>query len=356
MSSEVRYGIIGTGMMGMEHLYNVAHMDGAAVKAVSDPNEDCRETARKVANLAPASVFADHRDLLASGLCDAVVIASPNHTHVGILGDALVSGLHVMAEKPLATTVADCAQVVEAARTHRGVAWMALEYRYMAPIARLLEEVQGGTAGRVHMVAIREHRFPFLSKIDNWNRFTANTGGTLVEKCCHFFDLMNLIVADEPVRVLASGAQDVNHLDERYEQGVPDMLDNAYVIVEYAGGARASLDLCMFAEGSRNEQELVVVGDAAKLEAWVPESRLRIGRRSDGSIHDEVVPLRGVRYEGLHHGASYLEHVDFVDAIRTGAPAKVTLEDGMLAVAVAVAAHRSIDERRVVELAEVMPG
>ena len=46
---------------------------------------------------------------------------------------------------------------------------------------------------------------------------------------------------------------------------VPDILDNAFVIVEYGNGCRAMLDLCMFAEGSRNEQELSVTGDAGKV-------------------------------------------------------------------------------------------
>ena len=100
------------------------------------------------------------------------------------------------------------------------------------------------------MVAIREHRFPFLTKVDDWNRFSANTGGTLVEKCCHFFDLMNLILRNAPWRVMASGAQDVNHLDERYDGRTPDILDNAFVIVDYPSGARALLDLCMFAEAT----------------------------------------------------------------------------------------------------------
>lgn len=51
----------------------------------------------------------------------------------------------------------------------------------------------------------------------NWNRFNANTGGTLVEKCCHFFDLMRLFAGANPVRVMASGAIDVNHKDETYD-------------------------------------------------------------------------------------------------------------------------------------------
>lgn len=54
-------------------------------------------------------------------------------------------------------------------------------------------------------------------QVNNWNRFNVNTGGTLVEKCCHFFDLMKLFAAANPVRVMASGSIDVNHKDEIYD-------------------------------------------------------------------------------------------------------------------------------------------
>jgi len=54
-------------------------------------------------------------------------------------------------------------------------------------------------------------------QVNNWNRFNCNSGGTLVEKCCHFFDLMRLFAAANPVRVMASGAIDVNHKDEVYD-------------------------------------------------------------------------------------------------------------------------------------------
>lgn len=86
-----------------------------------------------------------------------------------------------------------------------------------------------------------------------------------MEKCCHFFDLMRLFAGADPVRVMASGAMDVNHKDEVYDGKVPDIIDNAYVIVEFKNGSRGVLDLCMFAEGSRNEQEISVVGDIGKV-------------------------------------------------------------------------------------------
>ncbi|MCP3994060.1 MAG: hypothetical protein GY722_03205 [bacterium] len=114
------------------------------------------------------------------------------------------------------------------------------------------------------------------------------------------------------------------------------------------------LDLCMFAEGSRNEQELSVVGNTGKVEAFVPEAILRIGRRADRTMIEQRVPDDHVAYTGLHEGASYLEYVDFIDAIRNGTPPKVTLEDGLLAVAVGQAAHLSIDEGRPVMMTEVL--
>jgi len=355
----VRYGIIGVGLMGLEHLRNLAALPGAVVTAVSDPSEASRagavDESTRIGAPRPA-VFHDHRDLLASRLCDAVVVASPNMTHATVLDDVLGTDVHILVEKPLCTTVADCRRIVDQARDHAGVVWVGLEYRYMPAVAALVTEVASGVVGRIHMIAVREHRFPFLAKVGDWNRFNRNTGGTLVEKCCHFFDLMNLLADGRPLRVLASGAQSVNHLNERYDGERPDILDNALVIVEYDNGIRASLDLCMFAEGSRNQEELSVVGDAGKVEAFLPSGILRTGTRAAGrsGVSETIVVDERVAHEGFHHGASYLEHLAFLDAVRTGGRADVSLEDGLLSVAVGVAAHRSITEERAVSLVEVL--
>ena len=353
----VRYGIIGTGMMGVEHLWNLHHIEGAQVTAIADPNGPSREfTVAANEGHAPFMEFTDHRRLLESGLCDVVVVATPNMTHRAVLEDVLATDLHVLVEKPLCTTVADCRAVIAAAEGRRGIAWVGLEYRYMAPVARLIAEVKAGMVGRPTMVSIREHRFPFLAKVGDWNRFNRNTGGTLVEKCCHFFDLMNHITDDVPVRVMASGAQDVNHLDESYGGETPDIIDNAFVIVEYQGGARALLDLCMFAEASEHQEELSVVGPLGKVEAFLPDATVRVGRRAGGPpgvVTTEVHDPR-VAYEGFHHGSSYLEHLDLIGAVRRGGGAAVGLAEGLWSVAMGVAAHRAIDEGRTVTIDEIL--
>ena len=357
---KLRYGVIGTGMMGREHIANITHLPGARVTALADPHPASLDAAEPMAP--SAARFGCHRDLLDSGLCDAVVVATPNMTHASVLDDVLGGDLHVLVEKPLCTTVADCQRVVAAARGHRGLIWVGLEYRYMAPFARLIDEVGRGTVGRVRMVSLREHRFPFLDKVGHWNRYSANTGGTLVEKCCHFFDLMNQVTAGRPERVYASGGQMVNHLDERYGGRIPDVIDSAYVVVDYDDGTRGMLDLCMFADATHDQQTFAVTGDAGKIEALVPSGVVRIGIRgihAIGGVRTVEAPATAA-YEGLHHGSSYVEHQRFLDAVRSldapgrRASSQASLSAGLLSVTMGVAGHRSIAVGGPVRLADML--
>ena len=354
MTDTLRYGIIGTGMMGHEHIRNLALAEGAEVTAISDPFSESRWWARQLIDH-DFEEYEDHRELLKRAPVDAVLVASPNHTHRAVLEDVFRTDKHVLVEKPLCTTVDDARWVAERAANHRGVFWVGMEYRYMAPIARLLETVRGGAIGRLHMLAIREHRYPFLPKVGDWNRFAENTGGTFVEKCCHFFDLMRLITAAEPVRVYASAGQDVNHLDESYDGRRPDILDNGFVTIDFDSGARGLLDLCMFAEASRNEQEIAATGDLGKVECFIPEATVVVGRREGRAIESEHIETDAtVLAAGAHHGSTFVEHREFRRAVLEGLPPAVSAEDGLRAVAMGVAAEQSAERGQPVEIASLL--
>ncbi len=364
----LRYGLIGAGMMGREHLRNLALIPGSALAAFSDPDAgSAAETLAEAGRLfgsAPRA-FADHNALLASGEVDALVVASPNDTHAPILADIFAAprALPVLVEKPVCTREADIAPLARAAALHRAPVWVAMEYRYMPPVAELRRALADGAVGDLRMLAIREHRYPFLPKVGDWNRFARRTGGTLVEKCCHFFDLMRLIVADEPVRVYASGAADVNHRDERYDGKVPDILDNAYAIVDFRGGRRAMLDLCMFADGAYWQEILTATGDAGRAEVFIPgparfwpgglERRAEIElspREAKAPVRRVVEVDAGLLAAGDHHGSTYFQHLGFRRAILDGATVEVTMADGLKAVAIGLAAERSAREGRAIDL------
>ncbi len=354
-ADELRYGIIGAGTMGQEHIENLLAIDDVTITSIADPDPAMRETA--AAMVGPqVSVHTDYRALIESDECDVVVVSTPNHTHRDVLDDVLLTDLAVLIEKPLATTVADCRRIIELTEERSAPVWVGLEYRYMPPVARMLDELRTGVAGDIKMVSIREHRFPFLVKVGDWNRFSRNTGGTLVEKCCHYFDLMRLIAGADPVRVVASGGQDVNHLDEYYDGERSDILDNAFVIVEFDNGARAHLDLCMFADATRNQDEISVAGTTGKVEALIPQDVVRIGRRGEhwiGAVEEHAVE-NTIAVQAHHHGSSMVENLKFVDVIRNGGEPDVTVYDGLWSVAMGAAAHRSIAEHRWVDLAEVL--
>ena len=81
---------------------------------------------------------------------------------------------------------------------------------------------------------------------------------------------MRFVTGSEPLSVMASAGQTHNHLNETYNGETPDIWDNGYVIVNFENGARALLELCMFAEGSTFQEEISAVGKSGKIECLIP--------------------------------------------------------------------------------------
>ncbi len=354
------YGIIGCGMMGQEHIRNIKLLGDADVAAIYEPDADMMARALQ---LAPEARQADTiEDLLATPGVDCILIASPNFRHIEQLQQvAATKPIPVLVEKPLFTDPDDT-EKLDALAKILPLVWVAMEYRYMPPVAAFIEGAVAATGG-IKMLTIREHRFPFLSKVGNWNRFNRNSGGTFVEKCCHFFDLMRLILKSDPVQVMASAGQAANHLDERYDGETPDILDHGYVIVDFASGARAMLELCMFAEGSRYQEEISAVGPKGKIECLVPgptrfwpahlgappTAQVIVSPRNPPGPKVLDIPVDpALLAAGDHNGSTFYQHRKFVDAVRSGAKPDVSMDDGRWAVLIGQAAQLSAREGRAV--------
>jgi predicted dehydrogenase len=350
----LRYGIIGCGMMGQEHLRNIALLHDASVVAIFEPDPGMRDAA---AALVPrARMVGSVAEVLTVPEVNCLLIASPNHMHLGQLEEiARIRPLPVLCEKPLFTDPADATRLAALRAAYPAPIWVAMEYRYMPPVAHLLREAQAATGG-VKMLTIREHRFPFLQKVGDWNRLNRNSGGTLVEKCCHFFDLMRLVAGCNPVRVMASGGQAVNHLDEVYDGQRSDIWDHAYVIMDFESGMRAMLELCMFAEGSRYQEEISAVGPRGKIECLVPGPgrfwpahlgaapvpKVIVSPRSPAGPVELEIPVDPSLLEaGDHNGSTFFQHQGFQRAVTNALEPDVTLNDGWWAVAMGMAAQQS---------------
>jgi len=341
--SQRSYAIIGAGMMGREHIANLALLPDAKLIALADPDAGSRAKSGRAAG-ADVTVYADYIEMMREAKPDAVIIASPNFTHRQVVEDIASFGAAILVEKPMATTVGDARALEDLAANYPALFWVGLEYRYMPPIAAFIDVVKSGAVGDMKMLSLRENRFPFLPKVGNWNRFSENTGGTLVEKCCHFFDLMRAILDDNPVRIFASGGMDVNHFNERYDGRMPDILDNAYVLLDFAKGTRAMLELCMFANYSQQEEDLHVIGTKGKLSVSIPSAELRWEPLNKvGGFVRKIETPADIMAAGDHHGATYFQLIDFHQSLVEDKAATVTANDGFWSVAIGAAAHHSID-------------
>jgi predicted dehydrogenase len=360
-----RYGIIGCGMMGQEHLRNIALLPGAQVTRIYEPDDGMAQlslslmpNAQRAANLSEVVTASD---------VDCLLIASPNFRHAEQVREiASLRPLPLLLEKPACTSLDDVHSLAALSRNYPAPIWVAMEYRYMPPVALLAQEVHSKKqTGPAKMISIREHRFPFLVKVGDWNRFNQYTGGTLVEKCCHFFDLMRHLTQSEPVRIYASAAVDNNHLDERYALGKPDILDNAYVVVDFASGQRALLELCMFAEGARYQEEISVVGPMGKVECFVPgpgrfwpvglgeppTPKVVISPRNPKGPHEIDVPVDPTALAaGDHNGSTLYQHQRFNALVRGQGKVEVSLQDGLAAVVMGLAAQESARTGQAIDL------
>jgi len=337
-----KYAIIGAGMMGREHIANLALLPDTKLIALADPDAGSRKWSGKAAGDSVA-IYADYMEMMRAEQLDAVIIASPNHTHIKVVSDIAEFGTAILVEKPLATSVEDAKALCTLAENHPALFWVGLEYRYMPPVAEFIKTVHSGLTGPVKMLSFREHRFPFLPKVGNWNRFSENTGGTLVEKCCHFFDLMRHVLQSDPVRIFASGGMDVNHLTETYDGRAPDILDNAYVILDFANGSRAMLELCMFANLTHQEERLHVVGPEGRLSVSIPEATIDWSPLKGDASTRHIETPKDALAAGDHHGATFFQLKDFHDALVNGRKPTVSAMDGLWSVAIGAAAHRSIE-------------
>ncbi|MCQ0970073.1 Gfo/Idh/MocA family oxidoreductase [Paracoccus sp. TK19116] len=359
----MRWGIIGAGMMGQEHIRNLALLPDAQVLAIVEP--DAAMAAAAMA-LAPDARCCDSVTALLDQPVDAVLIASPNDLHLSQIEQiAATRPLPLMVEKPLFTDPGSTDRLAALA-TYPAPVWVAMEYRYMPPIARLVSTADSVTGG-VRMLSIREHRFPFLHKVGGWNRFNARSGGTMVEKCCHFFDLMRLILQDDPVRVMASAGQAVNHKDERVDGRQPDVWDSGYVIVDFARGGRAMLELCMFAEGARYQEQVAATGPDGLIEAFVPGptrfwpdhlgappvAQVIASPRTPKGPHVLKIPVDPTLLAaGDHNGSTFWQHQRFARAMAGDGPVEVPVRDGWWAVAMGMAAQDSARTGRAIEIAD----
>ncbi|HYK98378.1 MAG TPA: Gfo/Idh/MocA family oxidoreductase [Candidatus Acidoferrales bacterium] len=265
---------------------------------------------------------------------DAVVITSTNADHRRYTEAAAARGVHVLSEKPLATTIADARAMIEACRRAGVQLGTAFPVRGSPAVIALRDAIGSGLLGRVLAVrATNPGQYP-----GHWfGDRTAAGGGAVMDHTVHAADAIRWLLADEITRVHAEVGSFIYGLDVE---------DCGLLTLDLASGAFASID----SSWSRPKTfptwggvTLHVVGENATVDVDV--FRQALTHYDDHAGHTRLV--------GWGDDLTARMIADFVDAILEGRPVPIDGEAGLRALEVALAAYRSADQRRAVDIAEL---
>ena len=344
---KLRFGFLGLGAMGFSHVNSFAKLcaDKVEVAAVCSSNE---ANIKKVRELAPhVRVFKNESDLIDSPL-DAIVVSTPNFTHVTLALEILRAGKHLFLEKPCGINREECRKLLEASDKSDRVLMIGHELRYSPFFEKMKALIDAGEIGTPRMVWTREFRGPFQKKSQDWIQDSRRSGGMLVDKNCHHFDLMNWWVGSRPKRVAAFGGNAVNRVIE----GEHQVNDHATVNFEYANGVRGTLQICMFAlDFPQEELEMGIVGDGGVLQTRISQIEIlqwkRGTNKKEPTIHK--VPARFGEGWGNHLGFDEI-HSEFVQCIIEKRQPMTNVRNCVDATLLAIAAEESIKFGKMVEI------
>lgn len=356
----LRVGVIGTGQWA-----RVAHLPAFAslpeVELVAVAGIDATETATAAAEFGIARTYASGRELLAHEQLDLVSIVTPDDRHAEDAALALAAGLHVLCEKPLASTLGDAEALAAQAAGSSGRTKMGFSLRYAPAVAYLRELVGAGEIGEARLVQGFQQNGQFLdpAKPFHWkmDRDVAG-GGAIVEYGIHTIDVMRWI-AGEVTRVSATAR---THVPQRPAQGgmrTVGVDDSAAVLLDFAQGATGMLhagwstvgrppgiELRVF--GSRGAVRCVLSDDLPGSEAvWLANDR-------DQRFEPVAVPARS--WDGLPPDLPWSRLYtlalirDFVAEIAGNASPSATFADGLAAQRVLDAILTAIHENRWVDV------
>jgi predicted dehydrogenase len=249
----VRFGVIGTGVMGQGHCQALQRLDEACLTAICDINP---ETAARIGHEHGVPFFTCHTDLLASGLCDAVIVSTPHPERPPIALDAMRAGRHLISEKPLSERVSTADAMIATAR-ETGVAFAVMFQRRTEPaLATAIALVRSGRLGKVYRVTLisPEYRSQAYYDSGGWRAtWTGEGGGVLMNQSPHILDLF-VQLGGKPQSVFARTETRLHHIEVE---------DIAEAMVTYPDGGSGYL-YCSTNEGGPG-QMIEVFGDAGKL-------------------------------------------------------------------------------------------
>ena len=316
MGKPLRIGVVGVGFWGTNHVRVLSELPNAKVEAVCDVNE---ERARLVAaKYGVPSWYRSLDEILSKTEIEALTVCTPSMSHAEVAVKALETGLHVFVEKPLASTVEECIEIIDASKSNKRHVMTGFIERFNPAVGKAVELLNAGEIGDVIMSHGR--------RIGWWPERIGDVG-VVKDTAIHDIDLTRYMFGEDPQHVYARGGKQRHKLE-----------DHVQAILSFSGGLKTA-----FIEANwltpRKKRELQITGSEGVLSIQFLTQQVSL-EKADMVIEPIIKWQEPLKLELTH----------FVESVIAGEKPMVDAVDGLKAVAIAEAILRSMKENRIVEL------
>ena len=343
----INVAVVGTGNISPLHLRGYqAFPDLAKVVALCDIAPGKAQAKRTALGLDDADVHAHIDEVLARDDVDLVSLCTPPSTHAELAIAALRAGKHVLVEKPMAPSLAECDAMIAEARKAGRVLSVVAQNRFRDDLALVKEVLESELLGPVASLQVDSAWWRGLEYYDlDWRgTWESEGGGPTLNHAIHHLDLVAWLLGSRPEAVVAL-MTNAWHENSEVE-------DLSVALLQYPR-ALATVTASVVHHGQ--QQRVVVQGRDACVELpWVVRAETAGG---SGHPADDVNQVLIDKIEGLRSGRTPLEHRghtaqvrDVLAAVAGERPPAVPGEDGRRTVEIVTAIYRAAIERRAVEL------
>ena len=321
MAKLLRAGVIGAGNMGRNHARLYAEMDDVELVAVADPDQGATA---KMAQRYRVRTYTDYHTMLDREQLDLVSVVVPTEHHFTVTHDVLMAGVPTLIEKPIAATMEEGAALVALAQEREVMLTVGHVERFNPAIIALKTQLELGTLGKVYQIHVRRIG-PFPTRIKDV--------GVVIDLATHDLDIMHYLTGSRVTRLHAEVGQRLHTAHEdllsavlRFQNDIIGVLDINWLTPTKVRELSVIGERGMFVANYLTQDLIFYENEAA------PDPR-------DGDWHALAVlgvsEGRMIRFN-IHKREPLHEELDaFAAAVRTGGPAPVRGEDGLLALTIA---------------------
>lgn len=333
--ARIRFGLIGYGAWGSHHAAAIAQTPDAELVAIAAPSEATRQAG--AAAFPQAGIYGNYHELLARDDLDVVDVVLPSYLHTEVGRAVLQSGRHLLLEKPMALSLADCDELIALAAQKKRLLAIGHELRLSCLWSKIKQLIHDGRIGTPQYALVELSRRPYRLGADGWRFDSARVGNWILEEPIHFFDLARwyLASAGEPVSVYARA--------NSRQPGHPELQDNFSAIVSFTGGAYAVVSQTLSA--FEHHQTVKVSGTTGAIWASWSGAIDRTRHPTFWLKHFDGERLAELPLEKPTGEVFELEDeiAMVVDCIRHGRAPAATGQDGRWSVGLCLAAQQSVE-------------